>query len=124
MKINLKYTNIDSSPALEEYIDMKIGELDKFINVEESSMDGGRATVEAFVELGKVTKGQNKGDVYRTEVQLRMPGSPIRAEATELDMHLAIDKVKDDLQRQLRRYKGKQSAKFLRGARRIKNLFK
>ena len=124
MKINLKYTNIDSSPALETYIDTKIGELDKFINVDASSMDGGRATVEAFVELGKVTKGQNKGDVYRAEVQLRMPGSPIRAEATELGMHLAIDKVKDDLQRQLRRYKEKRSTKFLKGARRIKNLFK
>ena len=124
MKINLQYTNMDSSSAIDTYVDMKIGELDKYINVEKSSMDGGRATVEAFVEVGKTTRGQSKGDVYRAEVQLRMPGSTIRSESTQLDLHRAIDEVKDELQRQLRRYKEKQSAKFLRGARRIKNLFR
>ena len=126
MKINLQYTNMDSSSAIDTYVDMKIGELDKYINIKESDVPSGvvRSTVAAFVEVGKTTRGQSKGDVYRAEVQLRMPGSTIRSESTQLDLHRAIDEVKDELQRQLRRYKEKQSAKFLRGARRIKNLFK
>ena len=117
---------MDFSPAIAEYLEQKIGELDKFINVQGSiaPAGSGRETVEAFVELSKTTTGQNKGDVYRAEVQLRIPGSSIRVEATESDMHLAIDRAKDDLQRQLRRYKEKRSAKFLKGARRIKRIFR
>jgi len=126
MKVNLKYTNMDSSPAVDEYVENKIGELDKYVNVKGGDVPSGtgRSTVEAFVELGKTTKGQSKGDVYRAEVQLRIPGSTVRAESTQLDLHLAIDQVKDELQRQLRRYKEKRSAKFLKGARSIKNPFR
>ena len=143
MKINILFKNITSSPSVETYVEQKIGELDKYINVathasegkpahrslgeggpaHRSLGEGGRATVEAFVEIGKTTRGQNKGDVFRAEVQIKVPGDrSIRAESVQPEIHLAIDKVKDELQRQLQSYKGKKSAKFLRGARKFKDI--
>ena len=122
MKINILFKNISSSPAVETYVEQKIGELDRYFNVQENQ-NGRQATVEAFVEIGKTTRGQNKGDVFRAEVQIKVPGDrSIRAESVQPEIHLAIDKVKDELQRQLQSYKGKKSAKFLRGARKFKDI--
>ena len=121
MKLNLKYTEIDPSEAVETYIDKKMASLDELINIKESGI--GTATVEAFVEVGKTTHHHNKGMVFRAEAQIRMPGGKsVRAESVQPDLHLAIDEVKDDLQRQLKDYKNKQKTKNLHGARKIKGI--
>lgn len=125
MKINILFKNITSSPTVETYVENKIGELDKYINVPVGAMEGGKKTVEAFVEIGKTTRGQKKGDVFRAEVQIKVPGGRgVRAESVQPEIHLAIDDVKADLQRQLQRYKEKRSSKFIRGARKFKDVFR
>lgn len=123
MKITVKGTNLELSDSIYQYINKKIGELEKLVqNVGEDS-DAGKPTVEAWVEVGLITKGQRSGDIYRAEVQIKLPGvSGVRAEAKEWDLHQAIDTVKDELQRQLKRYKNKQDAKYKRGARHAKDM--
>lgn len=117
MKTNLKYTNIPPSPAVETYIAQKIGELDKFINIRDTA-EKGNAAVEAWVEVGRTTGHHKKGDVFRAEVQVKLPGkASIRAESVQPDLHLAIDETRDELERQLKRYKNKQRTKALRSAR-------
>ena len=124
MKVSIKYTNIGSSPAIDTYVEQKIGELDEFINIAADGASHGGETVEAFVEVGRTTTHHQKGNVFRAEVQIKMPGdSAVRAEAVQPELHLAIDKVKDELQGQLKRYKTKQRSKDIRGARMLKELF-
>ena len=122
MKITIKGTNLELSDSIYQYTYNKINELEKFVqNVGEES-DIGQPPIECWVEVGRVTKGQRSGDIFRAEVQIKLPGaSGIRAEAEEWDLHTAIDRVKDELQRQLKRYKNKRTAKQRRGARRAKN---
>ena len=68
--------------------------------------------MECWVEVERTSRHHQSGDVFRAEAQVKLPGtSGIRAEARESDLHLAIDKVKDDLQRQLKRYKTKKITK-------------
>lgn len=128
MNINIKGTNIELSPAVCAYIERKIGEISKFIQnfdeVQEIDIRK-KSNVEAWVEVERTTKHHKKGSVFRAEVQIRLPGKTnIRAESTQWDLHVAIDQVKDELQRQIKKYKGKQSAKYKRGARSLKKFLR
>lgn len=113
MKINLKGTNIELSDSVYQYVYDKIGGLERFIqDVDQKAEGGGKTLVECWVEVARTSKHHQSGDVFRAEAQIKLPGtSGIRSEAREPDLHLAIDKVKDDLQRQLKRYKTKKITK-------------
>lgn len=125
MKINIKGTNLDLTPSIYEYIERKIGELDKFIEHVGGAADreGGTSTVEAFVEVGRTSRHHKKGDVYRAEAQIRMPHvKGVRAVAETSDLYQSIDEVKNELQRQLKQHSEKQRTKFRRGSRAFKRL--
>lgn len=109
MRVNIKYTKIDPSDAVAAYVTEKMDSLDELININDSEKNGGGATVEAWVEVGRTTDHHNKGNVFRAEGQIRLPGDQeIRAESVQPELHLAIDDMKDALQVQLKRYKEKQ----------------
>lgn len=123
MKITIKGTNIKLSDSIYNYINKKINELEKFVeNVGEEGTGKQNPSVEAWVEVGRTTKHHRTGDVYRAEVQVRLPGAEgIRADSTQWDLHQAIDEAKDEMQRQLKRYKRKQSARGKRSSRKMKD---
>lgn len=118
MKIVIKTTNLELTPKLEDYIHEKIGGVDKFLD------DMDRNVIEARAEIGKTTKHHQKGDVFRAEVNLSLPGRLLRSVAEEMDLRTAIDRVKEDLQREIKKYRGKKEAEFKRGARMVKNLIR
>ncbi len=70
-------------------------------------MTKGKPRVEVWVEIGRTTRHHQKGDIFRAEAQMRFPGKSIRAESERDDLKLAITEVKDELQRELKKYKGK-----------------
>ncbi len=118
MKIIIRTINLELLPRIEEYIHQKIGGVDKLLD----NMD--REVIEARVEIGKITKAQQKGDIFRAEVNLTLPGRLLRIEAEEADLRTAIDRVKDGLQREIKKYRGKKEAKYKRGARKAKRLIR
>ncbi len=118
MKIIIKTTNIELTPTIDKYIDDKIGSIDKFLD----GMD--RNIIEARVEIGKTTKHHQKGDVFRAEVNLGMPGRLLRSVAHEADLRTAIDRVKEEIQGEVKKYRGKQKVRARKGARRAKNLMR
>lgn len=128
MKINIKATNLDLTPAIREYIEEKVGGLEKFLTPKSIDWEPevGRPTVEAFVEISRTTKHHHKGPVYRAEINVPMPGQRkvLRAEAEQWDIRVAIDQIKDEIQIELKKYNQSQSAKFKRGSRMIKNLLR
>lgn len=125
MKINIKSTNLELTDSIYKYVEQKIGELDKFINVNSESLGGRHETVEAFVEVGRTTDHHNKGDIFRAEVQIRMPGDfTVRAESVQSDLYVAIDEVKDELQSRLKKYRGVQLTRRIRGHRLFKTIFR
>lgn len=112
MKITIKGTNIQLSDSIYEYVNAKIDTLDKFIQNVGDEMEGGKPPIECWVEVEKLQRPKETGNIFRAEAQVKLPGaSGIRAEASEWDLHVAIDRVRDDLQRQLKRYKRKMVAK-------------
>jgi len=120
LKLNIKATNIKLDDPLYQYISEKIGTLDKFI-------EGTDSTVQAWVEVGRPSRHHKKGpEKFYAEVNIRLPGKRrfLRSEAIQGDLRLAIDEVKDELQRELKEYKDKQEAKYKRGARVGKKLLR
>lgn len=108
MKITLKGTNVKLSDSIYQYVYDKIGGLDKLVQDIGKKTTDGNPPVECWVEVGRTLKRHQSGDVFYAEAQVKLPGATgIRAESCESDLRQAIDRVKDELQRQLKRYKKK-----------------
>jgi len=100
MKIIIKATKLELTSAIETYVKQKIGSLDKFIK----NMDK-EGAVEARVEISRTTKHHNKGPVYRAEANLNLPGKLLRAEHIDWNVRRCVDEIKQELQREIRKYK-------------------
>ncbi|PIR71926.1 MAG: ribosomal subunit interface protein [Candidatus Nealsonbacteria bacterium CG10_big_fil_rev_8_21_14_0_10_36_24] len=114
MKIVIKTKNLELNQELQDYIQEKINSLEKFAKVfqGENYYNGfftkGKPRAEVWVEIGRTTKHHQKGDIFRAEVQMRLSGKSLRAESERNDLKLAITEIKDELQRELKKYKGKR----------------
>ncbi|MFH1393027.1 MAG: ribosome-associated translation inhibitor RaiA [Patescibacteria group bacterium] len=116
MKIDLKTTNFEITPSIKTYLEQRLNSLDKFLPNDES--------IFADVELAKTSKHHQKGDIFMAEVNLTIPGRMIRAVAEKWDLRVAIDTVKDELQREITMSKEKNISLYRRGARLLKKLLR
>jgi len=116
MKIEIKGTNVKLNKALKDFVERKINGLAKFLNILEKDSGQKKPLSEAKVEIGKTTRHHRKGPFYRAECQIDVPGKKrLRAESQSEDLRVAIARVKDKLQDQLKRYKGKIISQHRRG---------
>lgn len=76
------------------------------------------------MELAKTTGHHKKGNIFKAEVNIQVPGKLIRASTEEWDLCAAIDKVKDELQREIKKYKEKSRTHYKNGALNLKKLIK
>ncbi len=103
MKINLKATKIETTSAISSYVQEKMDMLDKYL--------GTTQIINCDVELERIIGGQNKGEIFRVEVNLEVPHELLRIEKTEADLYKAIDKVKDHLSEVIVKYREKNRDK-------------
>jgi len=108
MKIIVQAVGFKLNKAISDFIDEKMSDLERALGGANSE------SVEARVEIGKPSGHHKKGDVFYAEVNLKMPGKLLRATSENWDLRLAITEVKDELQRQIRKYKNKMVAKTRR----------
>lgn len=97
MFIKIEPKNIKLDDALIIWVEKKIGGLEKFLGKIDPT------TIEARVELGKPSRHHHKGPVWYAEVNLKLPGKLLRAADTNKDLRTAINQVKDELQRQIKK---------------------
>ena len=104
MKINIKTAKLDLTPALEEYIEIKIGSLSSPLKKWKSE-----GVVEAWVEVARTTKHHKKGDVFAAECSVRLPGGILRARHEDWNVRRAIDEVRKELRLEINKFKEKSS---------------
>ncbi|HYE22774.1 MAG TPA: ribosome-associated translation inhibitor RaiA [Verrucomicrobiae bacterium] len=109
MQISIKGTNLDLTPSLKDYVEEKIGKLEKYLG----KFDQGR------VELER-DKHHNTGNVMRAEVMLFTGGIIMRADASSEDIYASIDLVIPKLKEQISKFKDKKATLQKRGARSAK----
>jgi ribosomal subunit interface protein len=113
MQVNIKATNLEITPEIKKVIEEKISPLDRFVS-------GIKMPLEAFVEVGLVSRHHHKGDIFYAETNIGLPGKIIRSEAKEDNLFKAINVVKDELQLLLKKYVKKQIAKKEKSAQALK----
>lgn len=116
LKQHVKATNIDLTEAISDYVEKKIGALQKIIRQDLEAL--------AEIEVGKTSHHHNKGDVFRAEVNLTMGDKQFRSVAVENDLYKAIDKVKDGIMREVKNAKDKRDNLFKKGHRKVKGMLK
>lgn len=100
MKLRIKSTKLELTEALENYIQEKMDMLEKYL--------GDIPVINADFEVERVASSHHKGDIFRAEANLQVPGDLLRVEKSEEDMYKAIDKVKGHLEIIIKKYKEKK----------------
>lgn len=100
MDILVKGRNIFVTPALEEYALGKVERVHKFFDSEKSNS---RAEVELIHE-----RNPSVSDAEVAEATLFINGTVLKAREASADMYASIDRMADKLERQVRRYRGRQ----------------
>lgn len=103
MNIRIKSTRLELTPAIRDYCQTKMDMIEKYL--------GDIKAINCDVEISKTIGSQNKGDIFRAEVNIEVPRKLIRVEKTEDDLYKAIDKVKDHLEVVIKKYKDKLTDK-------------
>jgi putative sigma-54 modulation protein len=94
--------NIDVTPALEDYLQKKFAQLEKFVTA-----IGGKNPTELTVEVERTTNHHRKGPIYRAAAKLHLGKVTLRAEKEAEDVRIAIDAAKDTLREEIEKYKDK-----------------
>lgn len=100
MKIIIKTKNISLDDPLRVFVEDKIGGLEKFI----SDHDG---FVEISVEIGKPSLRHRSGKIYYAEANMKIGGKLLRADAKDYDLRMAIVEIKNELKKQIEKFKEK-----------------
>ena len=124
MKKIIKSKEIKITEKLKEYINSKVDSLEKFIKISEN--EGGRKTLkEIVIEVEKETgKHHEKGFIFKTKMIIHLPGKTLYSESVSENLNLSILEAKEELQREIKRYKSKKIAVRRRKEREIKKEIK
>lgn len=98
MMYNIRGENIEVTPAIREYVEKKLGKLERYFDE--------TPTADVNVNL-KVYNNDQK-----IEVTIPMNDLVLRAEETHSDLYAAVDLVLDKLERQIRKHKTKVNRKM------------
>lgn len=104
MEILVKGRNISVTEALERYAYEKVEKLSKFFDDEHSAS---RAEVELIHE-----RNRSISEPEVVETTLFINGSVLKAREASPDMYASIDRMSDKLERQVRRYRGRQISRW------------
>ncbi len=113
--VNFKTTNVELEDKLLELLEDKLQSLNKYLGTE--------TDVVCEAEFEKIAASE-KGRVHRLEVNLQVAGTVYRAEATEDNFEKAIDEVRNELDKELRRANRKRDTLFKKGGRKIKEMMR
>ena len=98
MEIYIKGKNFVVSDRVRDYVEKKIGKLDRYLpDIEEARVE---------ITQEKTKSAQDKNIV---QVTLRAAGTILRAEERSNAIYACIDTVTDKIHRQVARYKGKRT---------------
>lgn len=116
IKINTKATNLEITPAIADYVEKKIHILEKFFR--------GADEVLINIEIGKTTRHHKSGEFFKAEIHLTSNGEEYYAVAETEDLYASIDKVKDDIVRELTSKRKRAMRLVRKGGANLKNILR
>lgn len=116
MLVNFKASNVDLTDDVRQYAESKVDMLSKLLaGVEDEN-------VSYDIELSKGK--QNSGETYRADITVHAGSTRLHAVGHGESLNAAVDGAKDDLERRMRREKGKDMTLMRRGKQAIKSMLR
>jgi ribosomal subunit interface protein len=113
--INIKTTHFEITPEVRNYVDEKLDTIANLVVVRDQDTE-----IKCDIEL-EMTKEQQSGDVWRSEMNLSVDGEKIRAESRGETIFAALDELKDEVTKILRRNKKKKFNMIRRSGSKMKD---
>ena len=117
MHITIKTAHHELNLATRELIEQKFAALEKLVRYSTSP-----ATLACEIEESIAI--ERAGAKYRAEGNLSIDGKLFRAEATGSTLEGAVDRVRDDLMREVRSARGKERGLLKRGGAALKRMLR
>ncbi len=100
VNIIIKATKLDLTPAIREYVEIKINALDHLLQRFET-----QGEIKIEVEIARTTQHHRHGNVFYAKANLYLPKKILRAEHYDSDVRIAIDEIKNKLHLEITKYK-------------------
>lgn len=113
MRLAIQAKNIEHTEAIDAYVTKKLAELDRLLEPKE------REEV-AHVELAKTTNHHKRGKVYYAEITFHLKKKDFRAAEEGEDLYEAIDLMKDEIVREVKRHRERARTRTKAGGREMK----
>ena len=101
MRTMIHAKNIELTPALNDWIETKLQTLAKLFKPKDQ-------LAEVRVEVGRQSLHHQKGPVYYAEINLKIGSQLLRGVSEHVDLRTAIDFVRDEIERQVKKFKSKR----------------
>ncbi|MCU0680423.1 MAG: ribosome-associated translation inhibitor RaiA [Planctomycetes bacterium] len=99
MKIQLQANKIALTEEIKNYVQTKVDMLDKYL--------GNLVATNCDVDLSLDSNSHQKGEMYKVEINLVVPGQLLHVEKVEDQLLKAVDKAKDHMAEVIKEHKGK-----------------
>ena len=99
MNIVITTKNLELTDQLNGLINKKISGLKKFTKILKTDFQ------EVFIEVEKETRHHRKGDVFKAEAIITLPGRKLVARSHGENLSQVIIAMRDELKREIRKYK-------------------
>lgn len=114
MRLTIKATNIEHTNAIDAYVIKRLGELERVLEPKEKSEI-------ARIDVGKTTAHHKAGkDIFYAEITFHVKKKDFRAVAKADDLYAAIDKMQDEIVREVTGHHERMRARAKAGAREMK----
>jgi ribosomal subunit interface protein len=102
MNISIKGKNLELNQKLKDYVEERIGQtLDKLLSQEKTPLG-------AEIELSRLNWHHRKGKVFEAEINLILHGHMLVLRADGFTIEEAIDQLKNEIEREIKKHKGKE----------------
>ena len=113
MKLIVKTKNLELDSFLDNLIKKRMATANKIVNAFQES-------AELFIEVERTTKHHKRGDVFSAEAIINLPGRKLVARAHGENLGKVVTVIKEELLREIRKYKTKTIEMPRRKYRKIK----
>jgi ribosomal subunit interface protein len=113
LNIEIRGEEMGLTESIVSAIEEKLGSLDKYM-----ATVGEPKTLR--INVGKLSDHHKKGDIFKAEADLLIPGHKIHAEIDAGELYAAIDLLKDELKNRLIKLVDTTTARHRDGAREAK----
>ncbi len=120
MNINFQTKNMESTPAIYDYVVKRVTNLGKLL----SKLEEGNNEAVIRFDVSKITNHHKSGVVFSADCSININGKNFYSSVSKEDLYEAIDAVKENLFGEISKSKDKKNTLFHRGARKIKETIK